>query len=135
MSRFVTSLALAVGCVAMTAYAQETTTKSTVKSSGDKVNTVTYTGCVQNQLQTKGYILDHVVPMTMTETTGRTGNTTTTVTTYMLVPGGQVDIEEHVGHRVEVTGMLIPAGKVTTETKTKIEQEHGKDLKKHEKIE
>src|SRR5262249_1086227 len=131
MSRFVPALVLAVGCAAMTAAAQETTVKSTVKSTGGKVKTVTYTGCWQGD-EIKPYSLNRVVPMsrtTTTETTGPAGETTTTTTTYMLVPGENVDIRQHLGHKVEVTGMLIPAGRVTSETKTTIEREHGKDIK------
>jgi hypothetical protein len=43
------------------------------------------------------------------------------VTKYVLVPSEQVEMQEHVGHKVEVTGVLVPAGKgdakIKTETK------------------
>jgi hypothetical protein len=42
-----------------------------------------------------------------------------------------VELQERVGHKVEVTGVMIPAGeaKVTT----KVESEHGKDTRITEK--
>jgi hypothetical protein len=56
---------------------------------------------------------------TTTEAVG-TGGTVTT-TSYALVPE-KVELQEHVGHKVEVTGVIIPAGKgeskVETRTKT-----------------
>ena len=57
---------------------------------------------------------------------------TTTTTTYALVPDQKVELVKHLGHKVEVTGILIPAGK-KVETKTEIEREHGKDTKITEK--
>ena len=134
MSRFITTLAFAFGCAALTAYAQETTVKSTTKSSGGEVKTVTYTGCVHQGEQAKTYVLDKVVSLSRTTTTDATGATSTT-TTYVLVPGERVEMQTHVGHKVEVTGMLIPAGKVTTETKTTVDREDAKDTKTREKVE
>src|SRR6185503_2689212 len=78
--------------------------------------------------ETRTYMLSKVVPVTRTtETIGTAGTTSTTVTSYMLVPGETVEIQQHVGHKVEVTGTLIPAGDTKTETKTKVEREDGKD--------
>ena len=77
-------------------------------------------------------MLDKVLPVSRTTTTDATGATSTT-TTYMLVPGERVDVKTQVGHKVEVTGMLIPAGKVTSETKTTVNREDAKDTKSTEK--
>ena len=135
MSRSIASLALALGCMALVAHAQETTTKTETRSSGGPVQTVTYTGCVQTGTQTSTYVLDKVVPVTRTTTVeGPGGRTTTTATSYVLVPGDKVQLQENVGHKVEVTGMLIPAGEVRTETRTRTEQE-GKDAKTRERTE
>jgi hypothetical protein len=41
---------------------------------------------------------------------------TTTTTTYALVPGESVELTGDVGHKVEVTGMMV--GGETKETKT-----------------
>jgi hypothetical protein len=43
---------------------------------------------------------------------------TTTTTTYALVPGESVELTGDVGHKVEVTGIMVPSGDVTKETKT-----------------
>ena len=123
--------ALALG---MTLNAQDTTVKSTTKSSGGEIKTVSYTGCVGAGTETRAYVLSKVVPVTRTsETVGTSGTTTVTETSYMLVPGETVQIQEHVGHKVEVTGMLIPAGETKTETKTEIEREGAKDTTVKEK--
>jgi len=136
MSRFITSFALALGCAAITAHAQDTTTTTRTRSSGGEVKTVTYTGCVQTGTQAKSYILDKVVPVTRTTTTETpTSSTSTTTTTYVLVPGEKIDVQEHVGHKVEVTGTLIPAGNVKTETTTRVDREDGKDTKTRERVE
>ena len=74
--------------------------------------------------------------MTTTKTTevaGTGGSITTTSTSYILVPGEKVTLTSHVGHKVEVTGMMIPAGE--TKTKTKIEREHAGDTTIKEKTE
>jgi len=118
--------ALALG---LTVSAQDTTVKSTTKTSGGEIKTVMYTGCVGAGTETKTYVLNKVVPVTRTtESVGTSGTKTITETTsYMLVPGETVEIQQHVGHKVEVTGTLIPAGDSKTETKTKVEREDAKD--------
>ena len=112
MRRFITSFAFALGCTAIALNAQETRTKTEVKSSGGDPQVVTYTGCVAAGTQAKTYVLDKVVPVTKTTTTETpTSSTTTQSTSYVLVPGGEsVTVQEHVGHKVEVTGMLVPGG-------------------------
>ena len=131
MRRYALALSMALG-IAIAAHAQETTTKTTTKTEGDKNQTVTYTGCVQTGPETKTYILDKVVPVSRTTTVGPTGTTYST-TTYALVPGEKVEIQQFVGHKVEVTGVMIPAGESKTETRTKIEREGAPDTNIKEK--
>jgi hypothetical protein len=57
------------------------------------------------------------------------GTSTTTVTTYALVPGDKVDFQSAVGHEVEVTGVMIPAGDSKTTTTTTVEREDAPDSK------
>jgi hypothetical protein len=99
--------------------AQTTESKTKVKAEHGK--TVRYTGCVQTGTETRTYILENVVPIAKTETTGTAGATTTT--TYALVPEGKVELQQHVGHKVEVTGVLVPAGKGETKYKAKTKGE------------
>jgi hypothetical protein len=119
--------------IAFAAHAQETTTRTTTKTEkGDRSQVVTYTGCVQTGTETKSYILDKVVPVGRTTTVGPTGTTYST-TTYALVPGEKVEFQQFVGHKVEVTGVMVPAGESKTETRTKIEREGAPDTNIKEK--
>jgi len=133
---FTLALALASVCgLGLAAQESTTTTKTTVK--GDEAKTVTYSGCLQSGVEAKSYVLAKVVPIqssTRTEATGTSGTVTqTTTTTYALVPAEQqVEFQPLVGHKVEVTGMMIPAGDSKTETTTKTEVEHGPDQKTKE---
>jgi hypothetical protein len=131
MKRFITSFAFALGCTALVASAQETRTKTEVKSSGGQPQVVTYTGCVAAGTQAKTYVLDKVVPVTKTTTTETpTSSTTTQSTSYVLVPGGEtVTVQEHLGQKVEVTGTLIPGGNTRTETTTRTDREDAPDSK------
>ena len=68
MRRFITSFAFALCCSALVTNAQETTTKTQTKTSGNSPQVITYTGCVQTGTQAKTYVLDKVVPVTKTTT-------------------------------------------------------------------
>ncbi len=126
MSRNILGMTAALACaLGLAAHAQET--KTEIKGAGQQV---TYTGCVQNGAAAQSYILDKVVPVSRTRTTeevGTSGVVTETTTRYELVPDEKVTLNEQLGHKVEVTGLLIPAGVSKTESKTKIETESGKD--------
>jgi hypothetical protein len=132
--RFIGTLTVALACAAgLTLHAQDTKIKTETKVKADNSKTVTYTGCVQTGTETRTYLLDKVVPITRVERTGTSGTTTTT--SYILVPGSEkVQFTNLVGHKVEVTGMMIPAGEdVKTKTKTTIEREHAPDVKLEER--
>ena len=136
MSRFITSFAFALACTGLAVHAQETTTKTETKSSGGQPQVMTYTGCVATGTQAKTYVLDKVVPVTKTTTTETpTSSTTVQSTSYVLVPGDTVQVQEHVGHKVEVTGMLIPGGNTRTETTTRTDREDAPDSKTRERVE
>lgn len=137
MRRFITSFAFALGCTAVALNAQETRTKTETRSSGGQPQTVTYSGCVQTGTQAKTYVLDKVVPVTKTTTTETpTSSTTTSSTSYVLVPGGDsVTVQEHVGQKVEVTGMLIPGGNTRSETTTRTDREDAPDSKTRTRVE
>jgi hypothetical protein len=130
MTQWLTSFGVAVGVVAMIGVgvrAQSNESKTKVKT--EHAQQVTYTGCLLSGTETQRYVLDHVVPISKTETIGTAGTMTTT--TYALIPSEQVELQRHVGHKIEVTGVLIPAGKgdAKIETKTKgkgTAEEHSK---------
>ena len=118
MRRQSTMFILAIGCASMlqaATGAQTSESKTKVKAEDGK--TVTYTGCVQTGTESQTYLLQNVVPIERTETTGTSGTTTTT--TYMLLPERTVELQQEVGHKVQVTGVLIPAGKGETKYKAK----------------
>ena len=133
MSRLISSLTLALVATAFTAHAQETTVKSKTRSEGGQAQTVTYTGCVAAGTEARTYILDKVVPVSRTTTTDLQSGESSTSTTYALVPG-TVQVQEHVGKKVEVTGTLVPGGDSKTETTTRVERD-GDDSKKRERVE
>jgi len=134
--RNIGTLTVALACAfGLGVSAQDTKITTTTKIKADDSKTMTYIGCVQTGTETKTYMLDKVMPVSRTvERTGTSGTTTKTTTSYMLVPGSEkVEFTTLVGHQVEVTGMLIPAGKdIKTTTKTKTEREHAPDVKTEE---
>jgi len=135
--RFVVNAALALTIASAAAlHAQDATIKSKTRVKGDDVKAVTYTGCLQTGTETRSFILDKVVPVgrtTKTEATGTAGEVArTTTTTYALIPGERVEFQNMVGHKVEVTGVLV-SGDSKTETKTSIEREGAKDTKTKDK--
>jgi hypothetical protein len=73
-------------------------------------------------------VLEHVAPVSR-ETTANEDGTVTQSTTFALVPDGTVQLESQVGHRVEVTGVRVPAGHgdVDIKSKTKV---NGHDTEK-----
>jgi len=127
MKRFLGMSAAAAGFALMLglqAAAQQQPPASTSASADDQTKikaehaqTMTFTGCLQTGTEAKTYILDKVVPTKTTEIVGTSGETAT-VTKYELVPSEQVELNEHVGHKVEVTGVLVPAGKGEAKIKT-----------------
>jgi hypothetical protein len=98
--------------------AQSTETKTKVKT--EHAQQVTYIGCV-GAGDSQTYVLQNVQPISKTEVT-RADGTVTTSTTYALIPEGTVQLQQNVGRRVEVTGVLIDAGhgdaKITQRSKT-----------------
>jgi hypothetical protein len=51
-----------------------------------------------------------------------------------LVPTEKIELQPHMGHKVEVTGIMMPAGDTKTETTTKIERENAPDTKIKETV-
>src|SRR5215510_11856185 len=129
MSRLIASIAFALVASAIAVNAQDTTVKSKTKSSGGQTQTVTYTGCVAAGTESRSFVLDKVVPVSRTTTTDLQTGESNSSTTYALVPGERVEVQTHVGKKVEVTGMMVPGGNSKTETTTKTEREHGDDSK------
>ena len=112
--RLIGATTLAIACAfGLAVQAQETTTRTETKVKTDDAKMVTFSGCVKSGTDAKAYILEKAVPVRRTtteETTGTSGVvTTTTTTTYSLVPGESVELTGDVGHKVEVTGIMVRA--------------------------
>lgn len=136
MKRFSMTLALAFGCAALMvphvrAQSHETETKTRTKT--DHASVVTYTGCIATGTQARSYVLQNVIPAERT-TTQHADGTTSTTTTYALVPEATVKLEPQVGHKVEVQGVLVEPGHGDAEVKTKTEV-NGKEQKTKTEIE
>src|SRR5436190_1231358 len=89
MTRSIAALAVALGCSCVIGVsAQDTKTTTTTKTEGGKATSVTYTGCMQTGTETRSVVLAKVQPVSRTTETsvGTSGVTTTTTTTYALVP-------------------------------------------------
>jgi hypothetical protein len=130
------TLALALGCAALlvphvNAQSNETETKTKVKT--DHASVVTYTGCIATGGQARSYVLQNVVPIERTTTRSADGSTSTT-TTYSLIPETSVQLEPQVGHKVQVEGVLVTPGHGDAEVKTKTEV-NGKEQKTKTEIE
>src|SRR5689334_6610211 len=126
MRPFMTTFAVALTTatmLAMHANAQSTETKTKIET--DHGQTVTYIGCVGSGAS-QTYVLQNVQPISKTQTTHADG-TVTTSTTYSLVPEGTVELQQNVGRRVEVTGVLVTPGhgdaKIKQRTKTNGKEE------------
>jgi hypothetical protein len=121
MKRLIPAITFAlVAAVAAHAQETETTVKSKTTSSGGEPKKVTYTGCIQDGKPLNTFVL---------------AGESKTSTSFTIVSGGEVKVQEHVGRKVEVTGMLIPGGDIKTETTTRIEREDAKDTKIRERVE
>lgn len=137
MTRSIAAFAVALGCSCVIGVAaQDTKTTTTTKTEGGKVEAITYTGCMQTGTETRSVVLAKVQPVSRTTETavGTSGVTTTTTTSYALVPGEKIEFQTHLGHKVEVTGMMIPAGESKTTTETKVEREDAPDTKSKESV-
>jgi hypothetical protein len=121
--------ALALGCASLV-HAQSDKVKTTIKT--DDAHLVTYTGCVAEGPQTRTFVLNKVMPVgqtTQTTTDASGVSSSTTTTTYALVPSDTAQITEYVGHKVQVTGMMVPKGDMRARTETKVD---GDTVKKEE---
>jgi len=117
MKRLAMTFVLTLGCAGLV-YAQSDKVKTKVKAD-DVGKVVTYSGCVQST-PSRSYVLEHVAPVSRETTVNADGSSSTT-TTFALVPDSSVQLESQVGHRVEVTGVRVPAGHGDIDVKTKTE--------------
>jgi hypothetical protein len=127
-------------CLAASASAQDTKikTETTVKADNGKV--MTMTGCLTaagGGAFVLGNIEEHGKSKSDRETVGTSG-----LSPYALTPREGLDLGPHIGQKVEVTGVLVPAAKngdhddkIQVTEKTRIEVEDAPDKKDERKTE
>jgi hypothetical protein len=114
MKKTITALCLAAATSwVMTAGAQTQSTTEKAQKNTKSGKTMTYTGCVQEGQTPGTYTLTNVTSNTGSGTSGTSGTTgmsgessAATGLTFELVATQGVELKEHVGHQVQVTGMM-----------------------------
>jgi hypothetical protein len=122
-------LGMYCGIVAATAVlsAQTPTTPTTPSTSSSQATTtsesgqpMTITGCISPDTTSKPgastmtnqrFILSNVQPPAGATTAAQSGNTA--VTSYILAPGADVSLSQHLNHKVQITG-TVDASRTTT---------------------
>jgi len=123
MSRTVIGMCMAAAFGIATLAAQSTST-STAQTTMSKSDNITVSGCLQKDAR-GGFVLNNAQIDTSTDkssssygsstTTGTTGSaaTSTTASSSMSstwkLEGSSSDLEEHIGHKIQVTGKEKPA--------------------------
>ena len=105
MKKVIAMMCMAAACTAAAAGAQSGTTMDKDKMKNDKMmkGTVMVTGCVADKDSMGHYMLNNAATSAMPATT--TGSSAPMMS-YALSGG---DLKPHVGHKVEVTGMVEKA--------------------------
>lgn len=140
----------------MAASAQDSKTKSRTNIKADDARVMSMTGCLRQEVASGVYTLDGAIAASgkelqtdskiktdvdkdkttvkgETETKSKDGAVATTgaSSTFLLVPGNNVDLASHIGEQVKVTAIMVERGHGDADVKikdqTKVEPEHGKD--------
>jgi hypothetical protein len=117
-------------------HAQDTTIKQETKIKADDAKVMTVDGCLSGS--GSSFVLTNAVAAKTGDKKDekKTVGTSGVVDSYALVPRAGVSLTPHVGHRVELVGVVIDAAKkgeddakVKNEDKTKIDRENAPDSK------
>lgn len=146
MRRAIPACLLACCFAAVTLSAQDTKIKSEQKiKADDGGKVVTLKGCLSGSSPT--FTLDHASSVAVASAEKKshhdeakldaddaTIGTTGSSSEYMLSPREGVDLASHIGHMVQVTGVLVPAGRsgdvdVKVKDRTKVDREDAPDSK------
>ena len=167
MKRLIPACAFALAA-AVTAQAQDNTVTSKTRVEVDDAKAFVATGCLEQTLDTKAFTLVEAVGVTgeelstksrvstdvdknetsvKTETQTRVDGderavgTSGTTKNYALSPRAGVDLMPHVGKRVEISGIMVPAAKgdkdaeITIREETKVDGDDAPDGKTKTRIE
>ena len=142
--------------LSVTVAAQDSTVKSRTNIKADDAQVVSMTGCLRQDVATNGYTLEGTVAAAgkdlttnskvktdvdkdktsvkeKSETKADHGAVATggSASTFLLVPGNNVDLGSHVGEQVQISAIMVKPGKGDAEVKinekAKVDPEHGDD--------
>jgi hypothetical protein len=155
MKYTIPAVALAAA-LAVPVSAQDSTVKSRTKIKADEAHIMSMTGCLREDPLTHSYTLigtmasagdelksktkvktdidkDDTKVKATTKTSADDGAVATagSMTTFNIRPSDEVTLSQHVGHRVQISAVMVDPGHkdadVKIEDKTKIDPEHGDD--------
>jgi hypothetical protein len=144
------AVAFATGLSAQTPYPQTEKPQPEKKATDTRAGkSLTITGCLREGDEPNTFILANVdasaLPRPSTTPSEPAGTAGATTTTVRLIGSGDVNLKAHVGHKIEVTGMLVPQGQAAakrptgtagtpTETTDTTARERGSDKSKEHKL-
>jgi hypothetical protein len=154
----------AIVAVALSAVvnAQDSTVKSRTNIKADDARVMSMTGCLRQEVSTGVYALDGTIATSgkqietnskvktdvdkdKTTVKGRAETkadhgavaTAGSTSTFLLLPGNNVDLASHVGERVQISAIMVNPGHgdadVKIKDKTKVDPEHAPDTKAQSK--
>ena len=137
MRRLIPTCLVALGLAAVPLGAKDSTTKSTTTVKADDAKVTTLTGCVTGG--PSSFTLTKVAAAnTAREKSSEPSpvGTSGTVSSYSLSARDGVDLSEHVGKKVEVTGAVLPAAskgdddsKISVSERTEVKRDDAPDEK------
>jgi len=154
-------LALAMSAL-VSAQDKDSTVTSRTNIKADDARVVSMTGCLRQEVASGLYLLDGAVVASgkevetnakvktdvdkdkttvkgKTETEAEHGRVATsgTASTFLLIPGNNVNLASQVGEQIQVSAVMVKPGKgdadVTVKQQTKVDPEHGSDSKSESK--
>ncbi len=154
--RLVTAAAIVALVLPVAAGAQDSQTKSRTNIKADDARVTSMTGCLRQEVASGVYTLDGAIAASgkevqtdskiktdvdkdktkvtgTTETKSKDGAVATTgaSSTFLLVPGNNVDLASHVGEQVRISAIMVERGHGDADVKIKekatVDPEHGKD--------
>jgi hypothetical protein len=154
--RLVTAAAIVALALPMAAGAQDSKTKSRTNIKADDARVMSMTGCLRQEVASGVYTLDGAVAAAgkeiqtdskiktdvdkdETKVTGEAETkatdgavaTTGSSSTFLLVPGNNVDLASHVGEQVQISAIMVERGHGDADVKIKdkasVDPDHGKE--------
>jgi len=136
MVRIISSCVLAA-CAAAAVYAQDTTIKSETRIKADDAKVLTISGCLGGG--PTNFTLSNIVAAAAPsdkKDDRKTVGTAGLLDSYVLMPRDGLALAPHVGHRVELTGVVVPPAtkgdddaKIEVKETTQVQRENAPDSK------